>query len=482
MLDISKVIIKGFQSHVDSGFTLSPGLTVITGPSDAGKTAVIRALRWLAFNEPQGEAFLHTIRNADGSIKSAVDEAVVTVEFSDGTVITKTRRKGKTTYTHSLYLEPWEKAEVPPEIKETLGLVKQTYGENFETCLNFAFQLDPPFLLSETGSAGAKVLGKLAGTEVVDKSIGAVNKLTHRIRTDIAQAEKTIGQLDVELLEYLTVDQDYETLLQLENIYHTVEEKLNKQKVLLDLQNSYTGLTERKQVFLDTVDRLQSVPGLLQELGDVERTNDTLQMLSDLDMSFWSHIKVCEVAKKTLRTVKNVDELKKQLNVVADLEGKTITLQDLRVRYLANVKFASLAEDEIRKADTVLQNKQAVNLLSDKLDRLNGLQTLSNKHRLATEGAEALQGRITTLEVTTVLQGKISGLRASVERIEKLQELADTLFVRSANLKAEEVKLTFASNSLEAATKELADAWEAAGGVCPLCEQPTERTGSQCTH
>lgn len=71
-MKIQEVTIEGYQSHTNSTFRLSPGLTVITGPSDAGKTAIIRALRWFAFNEPTGEAFLHTIRNPDGSVKEQV--------------------------------------------------------------------------------------------------------------------------------------------------------------------------------------------------------------------------------------------------------------------------------------------------------------------------------------------------------------------------------------------------------------------------
>lgn len=179
-MKIQEVTIEGYQSHTNSTFCLSPGLTVITGPSDAGKTAIIRALRWFAFNEPTGEAFLHTIRNPDGSVKEAVDQVKVSVTFDNGITITKTRRKGKTTYTHSAFPTAWEKAEIPPEIKETLGLVKQQYGD-FETCLNFAFQLDAPFMLSESASVGAKVLGKFlygkTRKEVADKLREAQNKL-----------------------------------------------------------------------------------------------------------------------------------------------------------------------------------------------------------------------------------------------------------------------------------------------------------------
>lgn len=97
-MKIQEVTIEGYQSHTNSTFRLSPGLTVITGPSDAGKTAIIRALRWFAFNEPTGEAFLHTIRNPDGSVKEAVDQVKVSVTFDNGITITKTRRKGNCPY------------------------------------------------------------------------------------------------------------------------------------------------------------------------------------------------------------------------------------------------------------------------------------------------------------------------------------------------------------------------------------------------
>ena len=239
-MKIQEVTIEGYQSHTNSTFCLSPGLTVITGPSDAGKTAIIRALRWFAFNEPTGEAFLHTIRNPDGSVKEAVDQVKVSVTFDNGITITKTRRKGKTTYTHSAFPTAWEKAEIPPEIKETLGLVKQQYGD-FETCLNFAFQLDAPFMLSESASVGAKVLGKLAGTEIVDKSISEVNKKTHQTRNDISYADKQIGEIDVSLTEYFDLDRFDAELKVAEAAFTKLKEDQSRHVALTALMNG--GLT-----------------------------------------------------------------------------------------------------------------------------------------------------------------------------------------------------------------------------------------------
>ncbi len=181
--NINEIFVEGFQSHTNSHFNLGNGLNVITGPSDSGKTAIIRAVRWVAFNEPQGEAF----------VNESVGHATVAIHLDNGIIISKHRRKGKTSY--RIQTDPgdegsvFEKSEVPEEVKQLLGITKQTFGD-FVTALNFAFQLEAPFLISETPSSGAKVLGKLAGTEAVDLAVKSVSKDTYAARQERLLAEK----------------------------------------------------------------------------------------------------------------------------------------------------------------------------------------------------------------------------------------------------------------------------------------------------
>lgn len=281
-MKIQEVTIEGYQSHTNSTFRLSPGLTVITGPSDAGKTAIIRALRWFAFNEPTGEAFLHTIRNPDGSIKEAVDQVKVSVTFDNGITITKTRRKGKTTYTHSAFPTAWEKAEIPPEIKETLGLVKQRYGD-FETCLNFAFQLDAPFMLSESASVGAKVLGKLAGTEIVDKSISEVNKKTHQTRNDISYADKQIGEIDVSLTEYFDLDRFDAELKIAEAAFTKLKEDQSRHVALERAYKRFNEVSEEERDLRYKVSSLGNTEALADILGSISKQYDELDNLKRLN-------------------------------------------------------------------------------------------------------------------------------------------------------------------------------------------------------
>jgi len=54
---IRSLEIENFQSHELTKLDLHKGLNVIVGPSDQGKSALIRALRWLCYNEPKGTDF-----------------------------------------------------------------------------------------------------------------------------------------------------------------------------------------------------------------------------------------------------------------------------------------------------------------------------------------------------------------------------------------------------------------------------------------
>lgn len=331
-MKIQEVTIEGYQSHTNSIFRLSPGLTVITGPSDAGKTAIIRALRWFAFNEPTGEAFLHTIRNPDGSVKEAVDQVKVSVTFDNGITITKTRRKGKTTYTHSAFPTAWEKAEIPPEIKETLGLVKQQYGD-FETCLNFAFQLDAPFMLSESASVGAKVLGKLAGTEIVDKSISEVNKKTHQTRNDISYADKQIGEIDVSLTEYFDLDRFDAELKIAEAAFTKLKEDQSRHVALTALMNSYQLNTEQRIKYYDEVERLAGVVVASVSLGIAEREQAKKEKLEDLNVGFWKAVQDQNEPLNPGKKTRRPKSKPKTNNILTDEDMETLGIKGTKYRY-----------------------------------------------------------------------------------------------------------------------------------------------------
>ncbi|WP_035425703.1 AAA family ATPase, partial [Halalkalibacterium ligniniphilum] len=58
MNTINTVRLENFQSHLDTSIDFSTGLNVIVGQSDSGKTSILRAIRWVLYNQPRGTDFM----------------------------------------------------------------------------------------------------------------------------------------------------------------------------------------------------------------------------------------------------------------------------------------------------------------------------------------------------------------------------------------------------------------------------------------
>lgn len=517
-MKIEKVEIKGFQSHSDSVFRLSPGLTVITGPSDSGKTALIRSIRWVAFGEPQGEAFMLTIKdpNTDIAVKQAeITEVKITLE--DAVVITKTRRKGKTTYTHSSYPEPWEKAEVPKEIKEALGLTKNSYGDNFETALNFAFQLEAPFIISETASIGAKVLGVIAGTEVIDKAISSISKSTFKLREDKRAADKQIGELNVELLEYLEVDDLKARVENCENFISGTEVNFNRLHILSEKIQHYSLAIDTITSLNQELDKLSNVPCLMNDLMGVDSCSLKLQVLkgySDehnnlqckldslyevidkignieeagdlLNRANIAQVKLNEgsqlvgsltrlnesivAANEELSNYIHLKFTEEQLLKLEQVTGKYNSYKSLNINYKFNDENSNTAVEKLKKFAHIQKAIDEIGKSEKENYKLCALSDLRSSYSATSMEASRIESytqQFMYLDKTSPIFGIVN---SNVNNVDKFKEVelafrnAETEFENRTRYQEGAIR-----ELIEAGT-EVDRAWESAGGKCPLCE------------
>lgn len=508
--NINEIFVEGFQSHTNSHFNLGNGLNVITGPSDSGKTAIIRAVRWVAFNEPQGEAF----------VNESVGHATVAIHLDNGIIISKHRRKGKTSY--RIQTDPgdegsvFEKSEVPEEVKQLLGITKQTFGD-FVTALNFAFQLEAPFLISETPSSGAKVLGKLAGTEAVDLAVKSVSKDTYAARQERLLAEKEIERLAGNLLEYLDVDDKVQQLKTAESLMEHVEESHKKKEVLQQLQTQQKIAFEKFRVAFVEEERLSKVPVLIQILEETEKDQQCLQTLLDLQKRYES----LSTAKKTLtETLKQFDGLVEVSNLLQDstkFEERYSLLSILSQNYkkysqaLQNVQLqlerltvaenidVVVIEEEVKKTDelnklfvqhsVIKQRYEKTSMdvnrlsvpsgMSDQLqecetsnERLNQMHMLLHKFVTSHKEYTNVMSRVDHLRVPEEAEIKVTEAEKNVSRLAELNELLRNYMIWNQRVRHSTSTLVLYEKHIENYTKELEETWNEAGGVCPLCESP----------
>jgi len=175
MLDAIEV--RGFQSLADARIELG-WLTVVEGPSNSGKSALVRALVMLA-------------RNARGTDYITTGKATCTVatgsaEEGFAVRLTRTARRGGDEYRVKVAEVPAAKVftklagGVPEEVSALLRISE----------LNIARQFDPPYLLTESGRDVAAVLGRLTNVSMVLAAAAEAGRRRKQLARDLKGAEQ----------------------------------------------------------------------------------------------------------------------------------------------------------------------------------------------------------------------------------------------------------------------------------------------------
>lgn len=146
-----KLTLENFLAHGHTVIDIGPGLTVLVGPNNSGKSAVVEGLRCLATNP----APRHFIRHG-------AKQARVEAEFADGTRVTWIRKDKSAGYEilRPGATEPEEywklQGKVPEQVREVLrlNLVQlESVGRGLD--VHLGNQKEPIFLLNEPPSAMA---------------------------------------------------------------------------------------------------------------------------------------------------------------------------------------------------------------------------------------------------------------------------------------------------------------------------------------
>ncbi len=166
---LEKLVIKGFQCHEELRIELSPSITCLTGNSDVGKTAIIRALRWLTHNRPGGAAY---IRNGETC-------CLVRLTFDGGKIIVRRKDKGENEYRLGDRNYHAFGSEVPDDIKAVLNI-----GDE-----NFARQLDAPFWFSLSPGEVSKQLNAIVNLDLIDKTLANLASESRKAKVTVEVAE-----------------------------------------------------------------------------------------------------------------------------------------------------------------------------------------------------------------------------------------------------------------------------------------------------
>jgi exonuclease SbcC len=316
MNSIKKLIIVNFQSHEHTEIEFGPGLNVIVGPSDFGKSAVVRALRWVLYNEPRGNSF----------IRAGAKVCKVSIELDDGTVITRLRSTtGKNQY---LLRKPDEDElvfegfgnEIPVEITQATAVRKIYIDENSKVELNFGAQLEGPFLLAENGAVRAKVIGQLGGVHILDLAQRSVNTELRRLGEQEKRCQDELLQIAEALKTYEKLPELQERIGQIEGLLQHLEEAALRLQGHISLQNEWEenkSALARSQQVLAAIARLDEAESDYREL---EKLNEEYRYLLSLDLDITQANRQLERAQQIITETEQVPVVDECLQKVEPLD------------------------------------------------------------------------------------------------------------------------------------------------------------------
>ena len=133
------------MSHERTVIEPAAGLTVLVGPNNCGKSALVAALQILCHNAKSNYVLRHDAKRCE-----------VIVETSDGHIVNWSKKKsGSPKYV--INGEEFDRLRqgIPKELHEILGLSKVTCEKDtFD--IHFGEQKSPVFLLNDSGKAAAQ--------------------------------------------------------------------------------------------------------------------------------------------------------------------------------------------------------------------------------------------------------------------------------------------------------------------------------------
>ena len=183
--------LRNFQSHPDTLVELSPGINAFVGASDQGKTTMLRALNWLANNNPTGDSIVSDWARDDSGIK---EECSVAVQTDAGNTIRRIKAQKRNGYDLDGDKYDAIRTSVPSQVTDALNL----------EVVNWQRQMDPPFLLAESGGARARFFNQLIRLEEVDQCLSVAESLRRKVNGTIQplQDEVLAGKEQLLSLEW----------------------------------------------------------------------------------------------------------------------------------------------------------------------------------------------------------------------------------------------------------------------------------------
>ena len=388
---------KNFMKLEDLTLNLNPGFNVITGPSNQGKSSIIKALESLFYNN-------HT----DSRVMQGKDSYIIGVQENNNTIMAKRNPSKATKTVYSINNNTLTKVNRGPikDVEELLN-IKEIDILGQKTRLNFSEQFGGLFLLDKNPS---QLYDFLATSDTSNKLNDTTKSMKNDLREIIDNQKRIEGQLDIVkqsydrektilnnlqgseevITEALNISGKVSNIKRLEEIINSLESKIQRLndikknlveievqlKILKDLDNLITqnnDIEYLKSSMLDIANKLKEgreYKSLLSKLNKI--TNINISSLeneySNYNKNLTTFLELESLISRITHKENTIDKLKNNLDIVNNIiDSNTKTLKNLD-----NLISLELIINRLETSNKIINsNKESINNIDKNLDEIN---------------------------------------------------------------------------------------------------------------
>lgn len=343
MKHISKLILNNFQQWKTGLIKFKPGLNILIGNTESGKSTLFRAI-----------GSILTGKMPEDYIRKGTKGCEVEIQFSDNTIFKRSRnKKDNIANVNGTVFERVGK-EIPFEYFNKLGKTSIEFG-NKELSLCSYSQFEPHFFITLSDYDKSKLIGTICGIDIVDKLVDSINKDIRSNNANIKFLEnkikEQIEQKEIKEKEFKVIDFKHFKLL---CCIESLKQNYKKLEELTKLQTNFNSLNS-------LVEDVQKNINSLNKLNFDSDKSIKLQKLFSLQFNLQIYNKLEKDIKKDLDKIKSLQQINiNKVHLLDDLvflkqklteyKNKTLDINenlmkiDNHIQYLETEKRTLLAD------------------------------------------------------------------------------------------------------------------------------------------
>lgn len=335
---IKSIHLKNLQSHKDSLLEFHPGVNVIVGTTDSGKSAILRGFRLVALNKPSGDGF-RSHWGGDTEVEVQTEENIVT----------RLKTNSKNLYiVNGEKLAAFGREKVPEEVERALNLSNT----------NLQRQSDGAFLISETAGAVAAHFNSIVNLEVIGETTKKIQKLVTSAKTAIETKieDRKTKLKELEGFEYLEKAE-----IQLEVLEEIEKEKTRTGREISILSKLIKNVQAKDIAIAELEKTTTHAPKIDFLLDLIERRDVISKSVRDITRS----VNAVHQYEEDLKTLESQLLLESKINALNDIRKK----KDKAKLELENIEksIEKLRKNEKKQARKTVELDEAVKELEENM-------------------------------------------------------------------------------------------------------------------